>query len=208
MFRANFSTSEPFFKCATLHSIARTSTCNPIWYTRASCSFPSFCGLRWYMSTSLVYRGTLRLVVSPGCFPPIGPWTYDNWHIISLERREGTIPLEVHTISRGLWGALFFSVIALSHSPHTIALPLQYWCGCAPNFIVNNSSYLLGQHISILQSSYLLFAMPTLSPRTPLPFVDSSLRLCQVVGFHGGLFFMSLSRNPWTLWNVDINLCS
>ena len=27
-------------------------------------------------STSLVYRGTLRLVVSQGCFPPIGPWTY------------------------------------------------------------------------------------------------------------------------------------
>ncbi len=31
-----------------------------------------------------------------------------------FERCEGTIPLEVHTISRGLWGALFFSVIALS----------------------------------------------------------------------------------------------
>jgi len=64
------------------------------------------------------------------------------------------------------------------------------------------------EHISVSQSSYLLFATPTLSPRTPLPFVDSSLRLCQVVGFHGGFFFMSLSQNPWTLWNVDIILCS
>jgi len=34
------------------------------------------------------------------------------------------------------------------------------------------------EHISVSQSSYLLFAMTTLSPRTPLPFVDSSLRLC------------------------------
>ncbi len=64
------------------------------------------------------------------------------------------------------------------------------------------------EHISVLQSSYLLFAMPTLSPRTPLPFVVSSLHLCQVVGFHGGLFLMSLSRNPWPIWNVDIILCS
>ena len=128
---------------------------------------------------------------------------------IIFEGHVGTIPLGVHT-SRELWGALFFSVIALSHYPHTIVLPLQYWCGSTPtpSIFVCNSSYLLGQHISVSQSSYLFFATPTLSPRTPLSFAFSSSRLCQVIGFHGGLFFVSLSQNPWTLWNVDITLCS
>jgi hypothetical protein len=67
MFLANFFTSEPFFKCETLH-YARTSMCNPLLSV-----------LLWTLmiqSTSLVYRGTLRLVVSQGFFPPIGPWTY------------------------------------------------------------------------------------------------------------------------------------
>ena len=42
----------------------------------------------------------------------------------------------------------------------------------------------------------------------PLRSQAPSLCLCQVVSFHGGLYFMYLSRNPWTLWNVDITLCS
>ena len=141
-------------------------------------------------STSLVYRGTLRLVVSQGCFPPIGPWTYDNWHIISLERREGTISLGVHT-SRGLWGAALPWAIL-----HTSLLSLSKWRGCAPS-IVHNSSYLLGAHIgfAIFISS---FCPPHLS-----------LRLCQFVGFHGGLFFNVFVAKPFdTSRNVDITLRS
>ena len=215
IFLIGFSTSKPFFKCSTLCSIVRPSTCHPIW------------------DLLLKYHSPLRLLFAPG-FPSLlwtsmihiykpsisrDPLTCSSSRLhssnramvlqhlrrsIIFKRREGTTPLGVHT-SRGLWGVLFFSVIALSHSPHTIALPLQYWCGCALRIIVHDSSYLPGQHISVLRSSSLLFATPTLAPRTLLPLSFSVFvwRLVSMVAC-----FMSLSQNPWTLWNVDITLCS
>jgi hypothetical protein len=114
---------------------------------------------------SLAYRGTLRPVHFPDCIPPIGPWTTtpDMQHY--FERREGTIPLEVHTISRGLWGALFFSVIALSHSPHTIALPLQlvWLCSqlyCAQFIVLTGSTY-------PFRNLHIFFLPRQLSPQEP-----------------------------------------
>ena len=115
---------------------------------------------------SLAYWGTLQPVHSPDCIPPIGPWTSDNWHIISLERREGTISLGVHT-SMGLWGAAL--PWAILHT--TSLLSLSKWRGCAPS-IVHNSSYLLGAHIGFA-ASYLLSARHI----SPFDFVSLSVSM-------------------------------
>ena len=135
------------------------------------------------------YRGTLRLVASPGCFPPIGPWTYNNWHIISLERREGTISLGVHT-SRGLWGAALPWAIL-----HTSLLSLFKWRGCLPALCTIHLTY--WEHISVSQSSYLLSARHI----SPFDFVSSSVSIA-------ACFSMSLSRNHLTHQGMLISPCA
>ncbi len=155
MFRANFSTSEPFFKCATLHLITRPSVCHPIWdISRASCSFVAALCARlsiYFMNFDDTHLWAWHI---EGRFDQFtlqtaflqsdhGRTSPDTQHY--FKGREGTIPLEVHTISRGSGG--HFSLVWLPWAIlHTPLLSLSNWCGCAPSFIVHNSSYLLGAH--------------------------------------------------------------
>ena len=115
-----------------------------------------------------IYEPSILRDASTGSFSRLhsSKQTMDVWHqthSIIFERCEGTIPLGIHTSggSGGCFSSLWLPW-AILHTP--LRFPLHYWCGYAPRFILHNPSYLLGQHISILQSSYLLFATPTLSP--------------------------------------------
>ena len=87
-----------------------------------------------------------------------------------------------------LWGVLFFSVIALSHSPHTIAFssPLLVWlCSqihFAQSILFTGPAHI---HFAIFISSFChTNSLPT--PRILLQLAFSSLHLCQVISFNGG----------------------
>ena len=141
-------------------------------------------------STSLVYRGTLRLVVSQGCFPPIGPWTYTATDT-SLVSRDVKGP--------SLWGSSPLGGSGGQRCPEPF-----YIHHCSPF----SSDVAVSQHCA----QFILLTGSTYRFRS---FISSfcpphlSLRLCQFVGFHSGLFFNVFVAKPFdTSRNVDITLRS
>jgi hypothetical protein len=141
-------------------------------------------------STSLVYRGTLRLVVSQGCFPPIGPWTYTTTDT-SLVSRDMKGP--------SLWGSSPLGGSGGQRCPEPFYIhhcsPSPSGVAVLPALCTIHLTY--WEHITVSQSSYLLSARHI----SPFDFVSSSVSIA-------ACFSMSLSRNHLTHQGMLISPCA